>query len=62
MTQESLQFCFQMVAHDTPAASAQLQVQIVPGEVLLVDAIELEDGWQYRPEEEKDGAVEGVVT
>ena len=50
VTQESLQFCFEMVAQDTRAATARLEVTILPGDTLLVDAIELDSGWQYRPE------------
>lgn len=49
VTEESLQFCFEMVAQDTPAAAARLQVDIVPGDALLIDAIELDDGWHFRP-------------
>jgi hydrogenase nickel incorporation protein HypA/HybF len=47
---ESLQFCFELVAQDTSAAQAQLDVDIVPGDALLIDAIELDDGWHYRPD------------
>jgi hydrogenase nickel incorporation protein HypA/HybF len=50
VTQESLQFCFTMVAQDTQAAEASLEVEIIPGDGLLIDAVELEDGWRYRPE------------
>lgn len=49
VTQDSLQFCFEMVAQQTPAATARLEVDIVPGDVLLVDAVQLPDGWEYRP-------------
>ena len=50
VTQDSLQFCFEMVAQDTDAANARLEVEIVPGDALLIDAIELDDGWQFRPD------------
>jgi hydrogenase nickel incorporation protein HypA/HybF len=50
VTQDSLQFCFEMVAQDTPAATARLEVQIIPGDALLIDAIELDDGWHFRPD------------
>jgi hydrogenase nickel incorporation protein HypA/HybF len=46
---ESLQFCFEMAAQETPAAEARLEVQIIPGEDFLVDAVELEEGWRQRP-------------
>ena len=60
VTQDSLQFCFEMVAQDTPAAAARLELQIVPGsDQLLIDAVELEDGWHYRPE---TSGVEGVAS
>lgn len=44
VSQESLQFCFELVAQDTPADRARLDVQIVPGDGLLIDAVELDDG------------------
>jgi len=80
---DSLQFCFQLAAQDTPAAEAMLELEEVParlrcrrcgvesayeappplcqhcgaveidfltGEEVLVDAIELDSGWQHRPE------------
>ena len=51
VTQESLRQCFEMVALDTPAATARLDVEVIPGDTLLVDAIELQDGqWLYRPD------------
>ena len=50
VTQDSLQFCFEMVAQDTPAAAARLEVEIIPGDALLIDAIELDDGWHFRPD------------
>jgi len=50
VTQESLRHCFEMVAMETQAAHARLDVEVIPGDVLLVDAIELEDGWLYRPD------------
>jgi hydrogenase nickel incorporation protein HypA/HybF len=50
ITHDSLQFCFEMVAQDTPAAAAKLEVEIVPGDALLIDAIELDDGWHTRPD------------
>lgn len=49
-TQDSLQFCFEMAAHETNAATARLEVAIVPGDALLIDAIELDDGWHTRPD------------
>jgi hydrogenase nickel incorporation protein HypA/HybF len=61
VTQDSLQFCFQMVAQDTPAASARLEVDIIPGDALLVEAIELDDGWHYRPDPDA-AATQGLVT
>jgi hydrogenase nickel incorporation protein HypA/HybF len=50
VTQDSLQFCFEMVGQETSAAAAHVEVEIVPGDALLIDAIELQDGWRYRPE------------
>ena len=50
VTQDSLQFCFEMVAQVTPAASTRLEVEIIPGDALLIDAIELDDGWHFRPD------------
>lgn len=80
---DSLRFCFQLAARDTPAAEAVLEVeaiaarvrcthcghegsggplpmqcqacqafdvQVVAGEEVLVDAVELDDGWRRRPE------------
>jgi hydrogenase nickel incorporation protein HypA/HybF len=62
VAEESLQFCFEMVALDTSAASAQLEVQIVPGDVLLVDAIELSSsGWHIRPDTEDPTLTPGVA-
>lgn len=46
---DSLQFSFALVADQTPAASAELEVRLVEGDVFQVDAIELEDGWRFRP-------------
>lgn len=79
---DSLQFCFELAAQDTPAADARLEledvparvrckrcdaeseapsvpfhcrrcgafdVEVVAGDELLVDAVELDDGWQRRP-------------
>ena len=58
VSEDSLQFCFELVAQDTPAAAARLEVQLTPDDALLVDGIELvEDGWQWRP-----GLVENEVT
>jgi Zn finger protein HypA/HybF involved in hydrogenase expression len=50
VTQASLQTCFEMVAMDTPAATAQLEVEIVAGADLTIEAIELDDGWRFRPD------------
>jgi Zn finger protein HypA/HybF involved in hydrogenase expression len=50
VTEESLRFCFEMVAQGTNAANAHLEVSILPGDTLLVDGIELEDGWRFRPD------------
>jgi hydrogenase nickel incorporation protein HypA/HybF len=50
VTQDSLQFCFELVAQDTLAAGAQLEVQTVSGDVLLVNGVELDNGWHYRPD------------
>jgi len=50
LTQESLQFCFQMVAQETSAADAQVELEIVPGDVLTIEGVELDDGWHYRPD------------
>jgi hydrogenase nickel incorporation protein HypA/HybF len=55
VTQESLQFCFEMVAMDTPAAVARLEVETIGGDALLIDAIELADGWHIRPDLAKKG-------
>lgn len=79
---DSLQFGFQLLAQDTPAADALLELEEVPvrwqcqvcatenalatpsficphcgaaeprilaGEELLVDAVQLDSGWRYRP-------------
>jgi hydrogenase nickel incorporation protein HypA/HybF len=79
---DSLQFCFQLAAQDTPAADAQLllttipvtvhcracaaesaggsppfqcracdafDVAIVTGEEVLIDGVEVDDGWIERP-------------
>jgi len=52
---DSLQFCFEIVAQDTPAARARLEVQLTPDDVLLIDGVELvEDGWQWRPDVVED--------
>jgi Zn finger protein HypA/HybF involved in hydrogenase expression len=50
VTQDSFQFCFEMVAQDTLAAAARLDLEIVPGDVLLVDGVELDDGWRWHPD------------
>lgn len=47
---DSLQFSFTLVADQTPAANAELDVRLVDGDAFQVDAIELDDGWRYRPE------------
>jgi Zn finger protein HypA/HybF involved in hydrogenase expression len=62
VTQESLQLCFEMVGLDTPAAAARLELEIVPGDVLLIDAIELDDGWHFRPDTPEDVAEAEVAT
>lgn len=49
ISQDSLQFCFEMVAQETTAASARLEVEIVEGDGVSVEAIELDDGWHFRP-------------
>jgi Zn finger protein HypA/HybF involved in hydrogenase expression len=49
VTEDSLQFCFEMVAQDTPAAAARLDLESVPGDELSIQAIELDDGWQFPP-------------
>jgi hydrogenase nickel incorporation protein HypA/HybF len=46
---DSLRFCFELAAQDTPAAGARLDVRVVPGEAFAVDAIERDDGWRHRP-------------
>lgn len=79
---DSLRFSFQLLAEDTPAAAAALEIrpvrarvrctrcgatsglaaslfkcrrcggadtEIVAGDELVVDAVEREDGWRYRP-------------
>jgi hydrogenase nickel incorporation protein HypA/HybF len=50
VSEDSLQFSFELVAQNTLAEAARLEVAIVSGDELLVDAIELEDGWRYRPD------------
>jgi Zn finger protein HypA/HybF involved in hydrogenase expression len=51
VSDDSLQFCFELVAQDTLAAAARLEVEITPGDALLIDGIELVgDGWQWRPD------------
>jgi hydrogenase nickel incorporation protein HypA/HybF len=50
VTQDSLQFCFEMAATETAAATARLEVEIIPGDGVLIDAIELDDGWHSRPD------------
>ena len=32
------------------SAAARLEVHIVPGDALVIDAIELDDGWHLRPD------------
>jgi Zn finger protein HypA/HybF involved in hydrogenase expression len=54
VTQDGLQFCFEMVAQATSAEAARLELEIIPGDALLIDAIELDDGWRYRPDAEED--------
>jgi Zn finger protein HypA/HybF involved in hydrogenase expression len=54
VTQDSLQLCFEMVAFDTHAAAARLEVDIIPGDDLFIDAIELDDGWHFRPDAAAD--------
>jgi hydrogenase nickel incorporation protein HypA/HybF len=82
VVQDSLQFCFELAAADTPAAEALLDVTILPahlrcrrchaesdlmappflcgacsdpdvqyvsGDELLVDGVELDAGWRFRP-------------
>jgi hypothetical protein len=39
-----------MAATETPAATAHLEVEIIPGDDVLIDAIELDDGWHTRPD------------
>jgi hypothetical protein len=46
---DSLRFCFELAAEDTPAADARLEVLVLPGEEFLVDGVELDDGWRRRP-------------
>ncbi len=63
VSDDSLQFCFELVAQDTLAATARLEVQITPGDALLIDGIELvEDGWQWRPDVVQDEAEHEVTT
>lgn len=50
VTADSLQFCFEMVAQGTSAVSARLDVSMVPGDALVIEAIERDDGWQLRPD------------
>lgn len=51
VSEDSLQFCFELVAQDTPAAAARLQVELTPDDALQVDGVELAgDGWQWRPD------------
>jgi hydrogenase nickel incorporation protein HypA/HybF len=50
VTQDSLQFCFEMAAVETLAATAKLEVEIISGDGVLIDAIELDDGWHARPD------------
>jgi Zn finger protein HypA/HybF involved in hydrogenase expression len=47
---DSLQFCFELASEDTPAAGARLDVEVVAGDGMQVDAVELDDGWRYRPD------------
>src|SRR5690348_10301247 len=86
---DSLQFCFELAAQDTPAAEAVLElreipvrvrcrrcgdegepptqpllcpacgtpeVEVVAGDELLVDAVELDSGWLRRPDADGEGA------
>jgi len=46
---DSLAFCFELAAQDTPAADARLEVRLTRGEAFTVDAVELDDGWRHRP-------------
>jgi hydrogenase nickel incorporation protein HypA/HybF len=53
VTQDSLQFCFEMVALETTAAAARLEVEVIPGDAVLIDAIELDDGRRLRPDSDE---------
>jgi Zn finger protein HypA/HybF involved in hydrogenase expression len=55
---DSLQFCFELAAQDTPAARARLDVRVVPGEAFAVDAVERDDGWRHRPGATDDGVAD----
>lgn len=46
---ESLEMCFRVAAQETGAADAALLLDAVPGDELLVDGVELEGGWRFRP-------------
>jgi hydrogenase nickel incorporation protein HypA/HybF len=50
LTQESLQFCFELVAQDSPAAAAHIDLETIAGNDLTIEAIELDDGWHFRPD------------
>jgi hydrogenase nickel incorporation protein HypA/HybF len=57
ISQESLQFCFELVAQDSPAAAARVEVEIVPGDELTIQSIELDDGWHFRPDEVQQATI-----
>ena len=46
---DSLQFCFELAAHDTIAANARLDVEITAGSGAMVEAVKLASGWRLRP-------------
>ena len=57
VSEDSLQFCFELVAQDTLAAGARLEVRMTDDDALLVDGVELEDGWRWRPDAVQDEVV-----
>ena len=57
VSEDSLRFCFELVAQGTPAAGARLEVRMTDDDALLVDGVELDDGWRWRPDAVQDEVV-----
>jgi hydrogenase nickel incorporation protein HypA/HybF len=49
VTPDSLRFCFELAAQDTPAAHAVLDVDVTAGSDAMVEAVKVTSGWRRRP-------------